>query len=186
MSDSSSSFMKCPSCGAVNRVSVDRTCWVCDQNLDSSTPIRMTFYNDQETVDPNRSGGRFLVLGIVVLAVVGLTIVSPGLGILAIVLSIVPLGRMLMLMRDSDSTSRGFELYLGSFMVSIVICTVVGVTAFGAFCLSLFGVCAIGGSTMGGDSGTLIVYGITGLSVLIVCIPLGGWVLRRWRRDSEL
>lgn len=185
MSDSSSTFMKCPSCGAVNRVSVDRTCWVCEQNLESSTPIRMTFYDDQETVDPSRSGGRYTVLVIVVLVAIGLMIVSPGLGILAILLSIIPLGRMLMLMRAGDDVSRGFGLYFSSFLASIVICTVVGVTAFGAFCLSLFGVCAIGGRTMGGDLGALLVYGITGLSVILVCIPLVRWVIRRWRRDSR-
>lgn len=185
MTDSSSTFMKCPSCGAVNRVSVDRTCWVCEQNLESPHPIRMTFYGDQETVDPSRPGGRFTVLGIVVLVVIGLTIISPGLGILAILLSIVPLGRMMMLMRAGDDASRGLGLYFSSFVVSIVICTIVGVTAFGAFCLSLFGVCAIGGRTLGGDLGALIVYGVTGLSVLIVCLPLGRWVIQRWKRDSE-
>jgi hypothetical protein len=121
------------------------------------------------------------------LAVIGLLFLKLWieLGILAMLLSIIPLGRMMMLMRAGDDTSRGFELYLGSFMVSIVICTVVGVTAFGAFCLSLFGVCTLGGSTMGGDFGALVVYGITGLSVIVVCMPLGRWVIRRWKRDSE-
>lgn len=192
MNDATPTFMKCPSCGAVNRVAIDRICWVCEQNLQCSRPIRMKFYDEQtfnddpEIGDSSSSGGRFTMLGIVVLAIFGLTMVSPGLGILAMFLSMIPLGRMMILMRNDDDTIRGFELFFGSFAASIVICTIVGVTAFGAFCFSLIGFAVLNeGAGIRRDWGELFVLGMTGLSVIIVCIPLGRGVIRRWKRDLK-
>jgi hypothetical protein len=185
MNDPLPTFMKCPACGAVNRVGIDRTCWVCEQDLESPQPIRMTLSDDRDPPTSSLSPDRYVVLGIVSLAILGLLLVSPGLGILVLILSVIPLGRMMVLMRSGDTAAQGFGLYAGSLAVSIVICTVVGVTAFGAFCLSLCGVYLLDSRMMTGIMGALLVYGITGWSVILVCIPLGRWVIRRWKRDSQ-
>lgn len=179
-------FMKCPACGAVNRIDRDTTCWVCDQPLDLKKSVWIEFYEGQEPPAPSTGfGAGGCLMGMVFLLVaVGLTLVAPGLGIMLIVFSIIPLIRTLYLVDPAKDPGKAFSLYVSSVVVSIVIVTVLGVVAFGAFCLSLFGVCMFeprGGS----EALSLGIVGLVTLSAVVATgIPLVKWVIHRYRRDS--
>ena len=184
MNDPSTTFMKCPACGAINRVGADATCWVCEQPLNESRAVHVIFDDDQTPPETGHSRQTMIVTTAVLVLGFSLMFVAPGLGIMLLILSIIPLIRMRMLLRPQDDSGKAVSLYLGSLLTSVVIVTVVGITAFGSFCLSLFGVCAL--APRGGDSMLLIiVYGITALSVIAVCIPIWGWISRRWKRDKN-
>lgn len=178
-------FMKCPACGAVNRLNVDKRCWVCEQPLRRDKAVWLEFGEDQKRPAQSAgfSGGAMAMIGVVLLVGVGLTVLAPGLGIMLLILSIIPVIRTLTLVDPAANPEKAASLYITSVLVSVVIVVVLGAVAFGSFCLTLFGVCALDQQGVGEASAVL--WAIPTVAVLLTAIPLGMWVISRWQRDKH-
>ena len=189
MSDSDP-LMKCPVCGAINRLGSDKNCWVCEQPFDEDKAVWMQFYEDQKVPQRTHSsglGGPLMVTMVLFLGI-GLLLVVPGLGFLFLICSIIPLIRTLRLVDPMESPGKATALFFTSMFVTFTIVIVLSVVAFGSFCLTLFGICAVAGS--GPSSGPaeallyLVMWGVPVASVILCAIPLWKWVSHRWARDK--
>ncbi len=180
-------FMKCPACGAINRLNVDRQCWVCEQPLDQKKGVWLEF--DEETaaaqpVESATAAGSLGLIGAVLLVCFGTILIAPGLGFLLLILSIIPLVRTLHLVDPARDPGRATALFFTSVVVSLVIVTILGCVAVGTFCLTLFGVCALDPRGPGSEViASVILWGVPLFAVILTAIPLGKWVIRRYRRD---
>jgi hypothetical protein len=186
MSDSEL-LMKCPVCGAINRHGSDAKCWVCEQPFDQDKAVWLQFYEDQELPKPTHGFGfvGMILLALVVFLGVGLCLTNPGFGILFLICSVIPLIRTLTLVDPAKSPGRAMSLFFTSVFVTFTILIVLSVVAFGSFCLTLFGVCAMtgGGSGPGAEFATLVLWGAPLTAVILCAIPLWKWVAHRWARD---
>jgi hypothetical protein len=186
MSDSEL-LMKCPVCGAINRHGSDTKCWVCEQPFDQDKAVRLQFYEDQELPEPTHGFGFVgtILLVLVLFLGIGLCLTNPGIGILFLICSVIPLIRTLTLVDPAKSPARATSLFFTSMFVTFTIVSVLSVVAFGSFCLTLFGVCAI---TQGGGPGDefamLVLWGVPIAAVIVCAIPMWKWVAHRWVRDK--
>lgn len=187
MSDSDL-LMKCPVCGAINRHGSDKKCWVCEQPFDEDKAVWLQFYDDQELPQPTHgfSFGGTILVALVLFLGVGLSLASPGIGILFLICSVIPLIRTLMLVDPGKSPAQATSLFFTSLFVTFTILIVLSVVAFGSFCLTLFGVCAITGGG-GGPADAflmLVLWGVPLAAVGLCAIPLWKWVAHRWAQDK--
>jgi hypothetical protein len=187
MSDSDL-LMKCPVCGAINRHGADTRCWVCEQPFDADKAVWLQFYDDEQVPQPARgtSFGGLILVALVLFLGAGLFMAEPGFGILFLICSVIPLIRTLMLVDPAKSPGQATSLFFTSLFVTFTILAVLSVVAFGSFCLTLFGVCAIGGAGggPGAELGLLVLWGVPLAAVGLCAIPLWRWVAHRWARDK--
>lgn len=189
MSDSDL-LMKCPVCGAINRFGSDQKCWVCEQSFDEDKAVWMQFYENQQAPRPSRGFGLggLMMIGMVMFLGIGLFLVAPGFGFMFLICSIIPLLRTLRLVDPMQSPGKATALFFTSMFVTFTIVTVLSVVAFGSFCLTLFGVCAVAGNGPSGGPAEafllLVMWGVPITSVILCAIPLWKWVAQRWARDK--
>ncbi len=178
----------CPNCRESNSPARAR-CWLCDASLEGLEPDvrRAATEASSESFDGHQLLNASFPLTIAVLFVIlGTMILVPGLGILLACVLCVPLVRTALLMKRRadrghvDAFPATVGLFIGSLGVTFVILTLVGITAFGAFCAVCFGAY----SSTENIEIAVLVSGVVTLAVLIpVCRKLWKWAKRRWKRD---
>ena len=189
MSDSEL-LMKCPVCGAINRHSTDKKCWVCEQPFDVDKAVWIEFYENQI---PPRSTHGFGIVGIMLLVLVlflgvGICLANPGVGVLFLICAVIPLIRTLTIVDPAKSPGRATSLFFTSMFVTFTILIILSVVAFGSFCLTLFGVCAMSAGPGGGPGDEfmmVVLWGVPLLSVIVCAIPLWKWIASRYAHDKE-
>ena len=188
MSDSEL-LMKCPVCGAINRHGSDTKCWVCEQPFDEDNAVRLQFYDEEPPpqTTPGSAVVSMIMMFMILFLGIGLCLTNLGLGILFLICSVIPLIRTLTLVDPVKSPARATSLFFTSMVVTFTIVIVLSVVAFGSFCLTLFGVCAISGGGGPGDAiAMLVLWGVPLAAVVLCAIPLWKWVAHRWARDKRI
>lgn len=186
MSDSYE-FVSCPNCRERNPPARVR-CWLCDASLEGLEPeVRAEAGTPVAPAPEPHFLSTSIVMTIAVLLVIlGTMILVPGIGIVLACVLCVPFVRTALV--SKRRAERGYEdafpttisMFLGSIGVTFVILTVVGVTAFGTFCLACFGTYA----TTESIEVAVLVSGVLSLALIIpLCWSCWKWARRRWKRD---
>lgn len=180
----------CPHCQAVVPPDANR-CWLCGESLDGSSlaPAR-------SSGAPSHRGASFslstmLLVTTLIAICCGLLAAAPGLGVIVCVLLAPVLVRTAKVVRRREeagvrvSSSEKIGLAATSFVVAMVLATVVGFAAFCCFCA----VCAFAFGADGNEPGLLLLalgVGVVGLLSIWGVVKLGQWSRRRYLRDIEV
>lgn len=175
-------FNECRECGELNRRTAKR-CAMCGARIDPAVVVADEPPREEDTVT---AIVLMVAVGIVWL---GVFLAAPGVGILLAILAAVPFLRTAaVLSRRSDagiSTSllAKVVLFLGSLGTTLVVLTVVLVTAVGTFCaVCLAG--AVGTGGRGPMTGLIVTSVLIALGVVgVVGFALSKWIRARWKRD---
>lgn len=186
-------FIQCTACGKLNSVESHRdTCWLCHEILDTTNIVSRNVETDPASAAESGGKGQFafatLLMAVMGVICVGAFLRQPGVGIALALLSIIPMIRTMMVVsrrsQEGEATSMASKviMFFSSMAVTWIILTVVGVAAFGAFCLTCLGAYSVT------DSEELAIP-IAGGAALIVVGGLGivfwKWIDSRWRRDTR-
>lgn len=178
MSAGESHYVRCPNCGEQNPPT--RTlCWLCysalqRKSLGARAPSKAVF---EGTVKDSTAS--MIALAVVCL---GVLLIAPGLGIAMAILMIFPFIRTSVLVRRRaeegrpTSTASSALMLLGSVFLSAIVLTVVGVVAFGTFCLTCLGANVASKN----DVAAMVV--ASGATITVVAIM--GYFIFRWIRWS--
>ncbi len=185
--NTSREFIWCPDCREENAPYRGR-CWVCDASLEGVIPEtrEARLVSGASAARPHFLGAQIFLTIAVLLVILGTMILVPGLGILLACVLCVPFLRTAIVSKrrvergHDDAFPTTVSLFLGSLAVTFVILTVVGVTAFGTFCVVCFG------TFVATENVGLAVWVSGGCGVLVLvplCRRFWKWVKRRWKRD---
>jgi hypothetical protein len=185
----------CRECGAVVTAEASQ-CWLCSGALApeaaDAQPAEPSVASAQAPPDyQGRAALQFglssLMLVMTLFAVIcGVFSISPGIGLAVCIVAAPALVRTCLVVARRKSRGRSVSgvqktgMYLGSFLVTAIILSILGVVAFGTF----FGVCL--GVALGelADIEAAMALAIMAAVVMtaLVAWPLALWVRRRWRK----
>jgi hypothetical protein len=179
----------CPHCQAAVQADATR-CWLCEQSLDglNVAPAR-------SPGAPSHRGASFslstmLLITTLIAICCGLLAAAPGLGVIVCVLLAPVLVRTAKVVRRREkagvrvSSSEKIGLAATSFVVAMVLATVVGFAAFCCFCA----VCAFAFGADSNEPGLILLgfcVGVVGLLSIWGVVKLVQWSRRRYLRDIE-
>lgn len=180
----------CPHCQAVVAPSATR-CWLCGGAVDGSSPASARSAGVPAHRGASFSLSTMLLITTLVAISCGLLAAAPGLGVVACVLLAPVLVRTAMVVRRREaagarvSASEKVGLAATSFVVAMVLATVVGFAAFCCFCA----VCAFAFGADGNEPGLMLLslgVGVAGLLSIWGLVKLVQWSRRRYLRDIEV
>ena len=181
----------CPHCEAVVTPDANR-CWLCGESLDGSslaTAARSPGASSHRGASFSLS--TMLLITTLIAICCGLLVAAPGLGVIVCVLLAPVLVRTAKVVRRREeagvrvSSSEKIGLAATSFVVAMVLATVVGFAAFCCFCA----VCAFAFGADGNEPGLILLglgVGVVGLLSIWGVVKLVQWSRRRYLRDIEV
>ncbi|MEM8678609.1 MAG: hypothetical protein AAGF97_04545 [Planctomycetota bacterium] len=175
--------MRCARCGATVEPN-STACWLCGASLEITAASVANPYTAPavERVDPGGWSPLLFVALIVIL--VGLFMVTPGLGVFATFIVAPVLIRTYLVVRRREQAGKRVSgwhkvaLFMTSFFVAYVILTVVLFAAFGAFCVA-----CLAGAANQSEATLVLAFAAAGTVGLGIAVLMGYWVRRRYRRD---